>query len=265
MEKLFVPLAYKYAAIAVMLAEINYCANELRLPEALPITRGSLRTEHVAKPFLTGFGGTLETDTFSFVFFKSGRLRQIVRINRFERVPLRELQSKQARMRSLIDTNGAYQLATNWLTAISVDIAKLEGRYPSSVEQKTFYPDSTQFDDPNEKRKRVMLLPIFHVKWGNPKEPAVMVSMYGPTKELLGIYLDDESVSNRPKDLLKDVDILLAIPDVEFSGYSENERERLLMRFAAVPIEVGYPVLTSTNKLPSTADQRLHVPMHKTQ
>src|SRR6266404_5549070 len=98
MDKLAVPLAYKYAAVAVMLAEINYCANKLELPIELPTSAASLRTEHVSRPFLTGFGGTLETETFSFVFFRSGRIRQIVRINRFERVPLRELQWQQSRM-----------------------------------------------------------------------------------------------------------------------------------------------------------------------
>ena len=241
MKTLFIPLAYKYVAVAAMLAEINHCADRLQLPAERPIGQESLKLIHVANPYVTGFGGTLETTNYSFVFFKDGKLRRIQRINRFERIPLRELQLEQSHLKSLISTNDAYQLATNWLTAISIDIVALENRYHWSVEQKFFYPDATSLDDPPEKRKRIVLLPIFHVSWGDKSKPAVMVSIFGPTKEMLGIYQNDDSFSQRPKDLLKDTDALLAIPDEEFLKYSPTERSNLVVRFSAVT----YPPLTN--------------------
>jgi len=226
-----------------MLAEINYCASKLQLPAELPVSPESLRTEHISRPFITGFGGTFDTDTFSFVFFKSGVLRQIVRINRFERIPLRELQWEQSRMKSLINTNEAYQLATNWLWAISVDVPALEKKHQPSVEQTFFYPDAVLADAPPEKRERVVLLPILHVLWGTAKKPAVMVSIFGPTAELLSIHQEDESFSRRPRDLLKNVDALLAIPDGEFSRYSEEERKQLVTRFASVEYGTNSPAM----------------------
>src|SRR5262249_54569046 len=148
MDKLLIPLAYKYVALTLMLAEINDISQRLNLPVERPLVPQNFHVIHVAKPFLTGFGGTLETDKFSFVFFKSGILRRITRLNAFENLPLRELQWKQSRMTSLVNSNQAYQLATNWLGAVSVDVAALEKRYRPSVEQTFFYPDSIDLEDP---------------------------------------------------------------------------------------------------------------------
>jgi hypothetical protein len=234
MNTLVIPLAYKYVAIAVMLVEINFCAGRLQLMNEAPITVKSLNLQHVANPYVTGFGGTLETTNYSFVFFEDGKLRRIQRINKFEKIPLRALQLKLYRMPSLINTNEAYQLATNWLSAISVDVLTLEQRHPHSVIQKYFYPDSTSIKDLPEKRKKIALLPIFHVFWGDEKEPAVMVSIFGPTKEMLGIYQNDDSFSLRPAELVKDADKLLAIQDEEFLKYSDEERSNLVVRFSAV-------------------------------
>lgn len=149
-------------------------------------------------------------------------------------------------MRSLINTNEAYQLATNWLEAISVDVPALEQKHKPSVAQTFFYPDAAEVDDGPEKRQRIVLLPIFHVCWGDPKNPAVMVSVFGPTEELLGIYQDDESFSRRPKALLRDTESLLAIPDSEFRKYSPAECQKLVARFA----EVRYGTSAYSTNLP---------------
>ena len=119
MENLIVPLGYRYVAIAVMIMEINHCVTALRLPSEARVEPNLLRTAYVSPPQL-GFGGALETDAFCYIFRRSGRIREISRINRFGDVPLRELQWRQSRMKSLITTNEAYELATNWLAGISV-------------------------------------------------------------------------------------------------------------------------------------------------
>ena len=237
MNALLIPLAYKYVAIALMVAEINYCSQKLQLPLDGAVTGESLQLVHVSNPYVTGFGGTLETTNYSFIFFKDGRLHRVQRINRFEAIPLRELQLKQARMNSLIDTNGAYQLATNWLSAISVDVPALESSFPSSVEQRFFYPDATSLEDAPEKKSRVVLLPIFHVFWGDKSKPVIMVSIFGPTKEMLGIYQNDDSFSRRPKELLKDVQILLNIPNQEFQKYSDLQKHDLIVGYSITKYE----------------------------
>ena len=65
------------------------------------------------------------------------------------------------------------------------------------------------------------------------------VSIFGPTKELLGLYQDDDSFSRRPRDLLKDMDTLLAIADEEFAKYSAEDRRKLISRFAAIGYSAG--------------------------
>jgi hypothetical protein len=234
MEKLIIPSAYKYVAIAVMLAEINYCATRLNLPVELPIRENSLHVAHVSRPLITGFGGTLETDKYSFVFFKSGRLRQIIRINKFGEASPRELQKKLVAMSSMVDTNGAYQLATKWLAAIDVDVQALERHFHPSIQQTFFYPDATGVSDISRKGQRKVLLPIFHVSWGDAGKPVIIVSIFGPEKELLGIRQDDDSFSGRPIELLKNVPDLLAIPDSTFTNYSQSQLKELVTRFAAV-------------------------------
>jgi hypothetical protein len=240
MNGLAIPLAYRYVALALMLAEINFCTKHLQLA-GTPVNVDSLRLTHVSNPFVTGFGGTIETREFSFVFFKSGVLRRIVRINRFQRdIPLRELQWRQSRMKSLVNTNDAYQLATNWLSLISVDVLALENKHRHSVEQTFFYPDASDVNDPPEKKKRFVLLPIFLVKWGDPDDPVVRVSIFGPTKELLSIHQEDDSFSRRPHELLKDRDKLLLINDDEFLKYTEEQRNQLVRRFAAADYGTNY-------------------------
>jgi hypothetical protein len=39
------PLAYKYVAIAAMLAEVNYCSDQLNLPLKHPLEEADLRSE----------------------------------------------------------------------------------------------------------------------------------------------------------------------------------------------------------------------------
>jgi hypothetical protein len=51
---MIVPLAYKYVAVAVMLAEINYCAGRLHLPIDLPIKEQDVKAA-VFPPRAIGF------------------------------------------------------------------------------------------------------------------------------------------------------------------------------------------------------------------
>lgn len=239
MDKLLLPMAYKYVVLMVMLGEINHCTDKLGLPGPA-IRQDDVSTFYVTHPLLTGFGGTVETENFSFSFFKSGILRQIVRIHKFDRSPRREVLLNLSRLSSVIGTNDAYRLATNWLHAIDVNAFALERRYGHHVEQTFFYGDRER---PSSSGRRVVLLPIFHVTWGNERDPAVTVSIYGPTRELLAIRQSDDSFSQRPRNLLTNVSDLLNISDAEFVSYSAIERDRLVQRFATTH-------LTATNARP---------------
>jgi hypothetical protein len=229
-----IPLAFKFVAVTLMLMEINYCVKRLHLPVNEPITAHSLKTIYIAHPYISGFGGTLGTTNYLFIFSKDGRLRRIQRINKFEKLPLDQLQERLSHMKSLIDTNGAYKLATNWLSEMSIDTDLLEKAHPHSVEQRFFYPGATSFSDLHKRSSNITLLPVFHVYWGDKRDPSVFISIFGPTKEMLYLGQNDDSYSRRPKELVKNMQSLLAIPDDKFESYSLIERSNLVAQFSAV-------------------------------
>jgi hypothetical protein len=173
---------------------------------------------------------------------------------------LREYQEQLAQIKSTINTNDAYRIATNWLLAMDVDLLRLEKDHPSTIRQQSLIPWSE-----NEKIRvdvggnislvgntnKEIPLPLFNVdwgnggqdKWGHPMGPVVDIMISGINGELLKLRQEDDSYSKRPVSLIKDVDKLLAIPDEEFLKYSPLERSNLVVRFASV----HYPA--STNEL----------------
>ncbi|SRR6266404_3092973 len=229
MDPLVLPLAYKFVATAAMLVEINYCASNLNLSCGLPVNRESLRLEYVTSPSIAGFGGALETDAFSFMFSGSGRLRYISRKqNRFAGMSPDKIQEEIDQKVSSLTKSEAYTLATNWLSSISVDVRALDKKYAAVVAQTPLYLDGRQFP---EKGTYDTQQPIFHVDWGGSRAPAVRVAIYAPSRELLGLYQEDESFSGRPRDLLRNLDDLLMIPDEKFEKFSASERASLAAQY----------------------------------
>jgi hypothetical protein len=254
-----VPLAYKYVAIAMMMAEINYCANRLHLPMELPVKNSDIRAARVSDPRVRsrsehrpteyGFSGFIDTEKYSFSFpaglFKHpspGKLRYIIRLDSGYQaysmiktqgnLPTHEFLPQLVGIHSTIDMNEAYRIATNWLMAIDVDVQRLEKEQPVTVRQQSLRDYGP--------------LPIFEVSWGG--HPAIIVWISGDTKDLLRLRQEDDSYSKRPFTLIKDMDKLLAISDEEFQKYSAEERTSLVARFSGVI----WPVPTNeSHSLPS--------------
>ncbi len=132
-------------------------------------------------------------------------------------------------MSSQVTTNEAHSIATNWLARIDVDVNKLELAYRPSTIQRFYYerPDA----DLKGPRKNI---PVFDVIWGVAPNPAVIVTIFGPTKEPIEISQNDVSFSMRPKDLVTNIDLLLKIPDRDFEKLSESSRADLLAKTLAV-------------------------------
>jgi hypothetical protein len=114
---------------------------------------------------------------------------------------------------SLIDTNGAYQLATQWLTAVGVDVSALEKQFPHSVNQLQYLARGAT---------NTVLLPLYYVGLGtnvSPKlmpsgfDPAVEVEILGITKELQDLEINDFSFSHRPLLLITNALELIRTPN----------------------------------------------------
>jgi hypothetical protein len=237
-------LAYKYVAIIAMLAEVNFCADKLELPGGHPILPNQLRVASVAPPKIMNFGGRLDSERYSFCFSETGRLRYITKLNPFGDLNVADQNRALSRERSLINTNDAYTLATNWLALMAVDVRELQKTNVVEVQQRFCYSE--------EATSGKVLLPIWYVKWGMWSDPTVNVSIDGRNKELLYLRLEDDSFSKRPVGLIRDREKLLSIPDDEFMKYSSAQQSNLVTQFAAVSYPVGSAPLASTNVSIST-------------
>ncbi|MGI8965153.1 MAG: hypothetical protein ACR2H1_03585, partial [Limisphaerales bacterium] len=122
-------MAYKAAVTSLFLSEASYFEKQLNLPDPkpIPVAQAKIRVN----PPQLKFGGTLMTTNCFFSFNERGKLWVAGRMNLFE-APLFSFSSpipyydKLAKTPSLIDKSGAYQLATQWLSAVSVEVASLE-------------------------------------------------------------------------------------------------------------------------------------------
>jgi hypothetical protein len=219
-------LAYKCVAVAVLVAEANFNAERLNLPIERPIVESRLTFKFIA-PLSTlkddGFGGRV--DAGHYAFSEGGRpgYRYITKLDPFGGLSMAEENEMLSHHKSLVGTNGAYQLATNWLALIDVDVRELERTNTVQVQQRWFWGEGSPAPQ--------VLLPIFEVTWGGGK---VKVTVDGRTRQFIDIRQEDDSFSRRPRELIKDLDKLLALPDEEFLKCSALERSNLVARFCAV-------------------------------
>jgi hypothetical protein len=211
-------LAYKAVALQLALSEANFTAQHLNLPTPHPIQMADLTKAYVSSPRLKSLGVNIEITNFIFVFGinKEATLHMIV--NKAKNIESFDLYPIWAKTPSLINSNGAYQLATQWLAAIDVDIGALEKKYGSQmkVEQAFIWnqPSLDVYHHPPGDTNKTML-PIFNVTWGHgvKYEYAAQVRILGTTKELMGLTLGDSSLSRRPPLVITNAKELNSIPN----------------------------------------------------
>jgi hypothetical protein len=185
-----------------MLGEVNYFSQQLNLPTPHPIQITDVRKSFIRPPKL-GFGGMIETTNFAFGIYKEGKLWTV--INRNKHIERFDLYKEWAKTPSIIDTNRAHQLGTQWLSAVSVDVPALERKFKLNVGQAFFY------DPPGSTNKTI--LPIYDVKWGAEEYPAVHVKILGTTKELMELTMNDLSFSRRTPLIVTNAAELNSRPD----------------------------------------------------
>ena len=205
--------AYRSAALSSMAQEASWFAKQLKLSISLPLKAQEIDQNYYIRPPRTGFGGVCRTTNYLFRF--STRLDEI--INREKHEERFDLYPIWAKTPSLIDTNGAYQLATQWLETISVDVLALQKKYPLSFYQWFYWGREAGVPDvewnQHPPTTNMMMMPIYDVYWGERGTPAVKITIFGPTKELLVFEMYDISVSKRPPIVISNWQELLNVPD----------------------------------------------------
>jgi hypothetical protein len=237
MNGVVLTLAYKYIALMLMLGEVNFFAEKVGLPLGHPVTEQDVRSgSHVSPPKTNDFGGSVITEAY-FFGFGWGHLANFHR-NDFapeSSTSIRDRNARLAKQPSLVDTNGAYQLAVSWLRSLGVDTALLTKKYKLNIVQWRFLPEGLS--------QGAVMLPVFQVEWrGSPfpserrrREMAVVsLTVLGTTKELVEYHVLDDSLFLRPPIKIPIQDELLAIADAEFQGFSAVQRSNLLARCSQV-------------------------------
>jgi hypothetical protein len=221
-------LAFRATVGPQMLAEANYFSKRLNLPPQRPIQENDIVEYHIAAPFFSRIdntnlpspaarlhaakfvaGGFIQTTNFVFYFTKGYLWAVVNRVKHDERF---DLYPEWVKTPSLIDTNGAYQLATQWLAAVDVDVRALEEKYQPEREQRWCWtqPGLNVYHPPGDTNK--IMLPIYEVAWGTNWD-SVKVQILGTTKELMELHSGEFSFSRRPPLVITNAIELNNIPD----------------------------------------------------
>jgi len=247
MDTLYISEAYKFVAIALMLTELNCQCGKLHLPGWKPITGEDVVRCFVAPPRLL-LGGSNATTNAIYGFGHEGRLQFMSFSEPNSDLPLKERHDLWAAETSLVGTNDAYRIATNWLYQLDIDVHALEGKCAPHIVQQYYYPDFTR-GNPG----RRVLLPCFDVKWGlNENRPDVLVSIFGPTSEPLEIRIRNTSFSKRASGFVGNIEKLLSLKDDEFAQYNQTVRSNLV--FESHVNE--YDRIFLPDKIPTSARER---------
>lgn len=244
MDPVVLTQAYKYVALALMLVQVNFFAGNVGLKLARPITEQDVRNgSHVGPPNTNDFSGSILTDAY-FFGFGWGHLANFHR-NDFRSdsdAAVRERNIRLSKLSSLIDTNGAYELATNWLSAIGVDLTAMEKKYKLNIIQWRYRREGLS--------QGPIMLPVYQVEWrGSPfKSPrrradmaVVTLTILGCTKELIEFHILDDALFVRPAIRITDQAKLLSIPDPEFQTFDALQRSNLVFQCATQASETIPP------------------------
>lgn len=197
----FTTRAYQSEALKEVIQEANRVAEQLQLPEQLPIT-----TTNVVKTFINPFGyayakkavGNVTTKHYAYYVSKGNRLSYIESPHQEELG--RTFQKSHVLPVSQIDTNQAYQLATQWLAAALMDVTALNRDCRVDIELNRAYvhPPQGKF------------VPLYDVMWSKAGSGVASVRVFAPSKLLLQLRVEDPKYILRPPIVFTNLTELLA-------------------------------------------------------
>jgi hypothetical protein len=170
--------SYHTEALHMIVVEANRVAKELNLPEELPIMETNLEGSYINPPRMAqriGAIGNLTTSNYVYYVSVGYKFSFLTRTG---------LESEYAELRkqyfwpmSRMDTNAAYQLAVQWLSQCSMDVAALNRDCHVHILANT-----------PEGENGVHFIPIYWVYWVKPDQEGhgsvASVELLEPTKSL---------------------------------------------------------------------------------
>jgi|GEM_PF-1160366 hypothetical protein len=187
--------AYQDEAFRLMILEANQAAQALQLKEDLPITRSRIDGARIS-PFgffyREGLMGYVATTNYSYRVLAAGKLDHIEIDHSYE--VWRALQDSLL-PEDQVDNQAAYQLATQWLASLSVDVKALNRDCQLTVASSPILNYVGSGKEPT----RRMFAPTYDVMWKSSNGwPAAGVQLYLPDKLLIQLSIDDPRYNLRP-------------------------------------------------------------------
>lgn len=185
--------AYQKEAARLMLAEASHAAQVLHLENDQPMTPANTRAYPAAFElfYQEGHMGNVETTNYAYRFLDAGRLSRIEIADSYE--VWRELQNELL-PENQVDNRAACQLATQWLSSLSVDVPALNRDCQLSVASSPVF----NYVGSGKEPIRRMFAPIYDIEWKSSNGPAAYVQLYLPDKLLIQLSLDDLKYDLRP-------------------------------------------------------------------
>ena len=185
---------YERAAAQLLLQEANRAAEQLRMPdEVLPITKSNVTELHVA-PFGYSYVyksiGVVGTSNYVYMVSKGDKLSGLC-VADYDQACLNL--EKISLSLDQMNTNAAYELATQWLVSVSMDVNGLNRDCKAHVAVSPYWNGLSRLGQaPKEK-----FVPIYFVWWTSPQNDAeghgdvAYVELFLPGKKLLQLSMDD--------------------------------------------------------------------------
>lgn len=175
----FTTSAYRQQVFQMILAEASNVAKKLNLTEKTPIKKNDVTEFFISTPqYAKMFGslGSIATSDYEYYFSVDNKFSSIVRANYDDE--LKQLIKNYHWPMWKVDTNAAYQWATQMLCAVSVDVVKLNEDCVRTV----------GFCLPDEKNK--FFVPNYRISWKANDEPVALVEVFLPTKTLRDLSVE---------------------------------------------------------------------------
>ena len=171
-------ITYKKEALRLLIREANDVARQLNLPEDLPITQSNLIYVVIGTPkmvALSGGGiGTIDTSNYEYVVGIGDKLCYITSQKLDSEEARNDLKAKYLWPIERRNTNAAYELATQWMAAIKMDVKRIER--DGNVHIWSWTPDGVD---------NKHFVPLYWVVWKKADGPVASVELLEPT-HLLG-------------------------------------------------------------------------------
>ena len=173
----FTTKAYQLEALRLLVDEANSVAKELNLKEQLPITKTNLIEIFISPPGL-GMVGTISTSNYAYAIATHKRFSNLTQRNSVSN--FYAAKEKYTWPVSRIDTNLAFQIATQMLAAVKMNVAALNQN--CVVEVTTAKLEETHDH---------LFVPDYWVTWRKSGEVKAFVEFVEPTRTIRQLDVSD--------------------------------------------------------------------------